>query len=555
MLTHPKGHSSVDVGILAVVIFSKFNVIQVVIMQFITTRFQDIEDAPAKCPCPNCKIDRSRQWIAKRCAIDIDSNGQTLLKINIGVYFCTSCKKYYRFQPNYLKPRALFSNRVMNIAVASIIEDGMPICKVSARLKRDFGLVVSESSIREWVSKHSELIGLKSGAQSPIVLSEASGVLCVDETYSGNLAVLIATDPLKKDQLIGYMIGEKSFTKDDVEKFFSALKETGIYPDQIVTDESALYPTVVKEVWPNIRHQLCLFHMTQKVTELAKKAVRALRKSLPEKTRTKYNNNCQATPEQVAHVLKLIAEGISIRKTAIEAGVSRNSVRRWLRDPEFMRKRYKITNEIETKVKKFDYRAKPKEKNMPLEPPEGWKSWEHVRVVKVALWKLSFSISSRVNFENEKIQKQYQLALQSPIELQILKIREFVEHWHSIWFEKTGRVESVTVAKKRWDNLKKLEMNSFCKEFESFQNKMTEKLFESLSVFFYDQKFQTTSNSAERYARNIKKIQKNRYRIRSHKNFSDNLLLTSLSKANPLKYMNLKEANPWLSPLAIPNVN
>ena len=69
-------------------------------------------------------------------------------------------------------------------------------------------------------------------------------------------------------------------------------------------------------------------------------------------------------------------------------------------------------------------------------------------------------------------------------------------------------MESVAVAKKRWDNLKKLELSSFCKEFDSFQNKMTEKLFESLSVFFYDQKFQTTSNSAERYARKIEKIQK-----------------------------------------------
>jgi hypothetical protein len=67
----------------------------------------------------------------------------------------------------------------------------------------------------------------------------------------------------------------------DVERFLARLREVGIDPDQVITDGSNLYPTVLAKVWPDAPHQLCLFHETRHVTRAAMKVINAVRKSLP----------------------------------------------------------------------------------------------------------------------------------------------------------------------------------------------------------------------------------------------------------------------------------
>lgn len=244
-------------------------------MQLVTTRFQQIDDAPLTSHCQFCRAICNRQWVASRAAIDIVSEGQSLLDVRVGVYWCQWCKRHQRNNPNFISPRALFTNRVANIAVASVVEDGMPITKVVRRIERDFGIRISETAIRRWISSAASLQGVDEG--HPKVIDETSGVLCIDEAYSGALALLIATDPGNSDKLVGYLVGEKSFDQGDVERFLFELKNSGIDPDQVVTDESALYLEVIKKVWPKTAHQLCLFHLGQKITESAKKAVRDLR--------------------------------------------------------------------------------------------------------------------------------------------------------------------------------------------------------------------------------------------------------------------------------------
>jgi transposase-like protein len=61
--------------------------------------------------------------------------------------------------------------------------------------------------------------------------------------------------------------------------FLRALAYWGFGPKVVVTDGSNLYPAVLAEVWPAARHQLCVFHVLQDVTNKVLDAVRRLRRA------------------------------------------------------------------------------------------------------------------------------------------------------------------------------------------------------------------------------------------------------------------------------------
>jgi hypothetical protein len=54
-----------------------------------------------------------------------------------------------------------------------------------------------------------------------------------------------------------------------VKVFVERLRHAGITPDEVITDDSRLYPAVVAELWPTAMHQLCLFHATRRVVALS----------------------------------------------------------------------------------------------------------------------------------------------------------------------------------------------------------------------------------------------------------------------------------------------
>jgi transposase-like protein len=72
-----------------------------------------------------------------------------------------------------------------------------------------------------------------------------------------------------------------SVDASEVEQCLSHLKAVGIEPDEVITDGSKLYPTVLAQVWPETAHQLCLFHETRHVTKAALKVINNIRKQLP----------------------------------------------------------------------------------------------------------------------------------------------------------------------------------------------------------------------------------------------------------------------------------
>jgi hypothetical protein len=184
--------------------------------------------------------------------------------------------------PPFLRRNAIYTNRVVEKAVQSVYEDGMAMRRVPDRLGRDFWAQPSEGSIRQWCKDYRARFDFEGDYQRWVV-EAFSGILCVDEVYQDRLALLLAADPAAPDgdRLVGYQLVHGTVSADDVEQFLRYLRSIGIEPDEVITDGSSLYPTVLSQVWPGAAHQLCLFHETRRVTNAAMKAVNAIRKSLP----------------------------------------------------------------------------------------------------------------------------------------------------------------------------------------------------------------------------------------------------------------------------------
>jgi hypothetical protein len=117
------------------------------------------------------------------------------------------------------------------------------------------------------------------------VVANFSGILCVDEVYQGDLALLLAADPAAPDGdcLVGYTLLPKTREVDQgmVKAFVDQLRTAGIAPDQIITDDSRLYPSVLAETWPTAMQPLCLFHATRRVVHAVNDVVKQVRRSLP----------------------------------------------------------------------------------------------------------------------------------------------------------------------------------------------------------------------------------------------------------------------------------
>src|SRR5213078_2037629 len=84
------------------------------------------------------------------------------------------------------------------------------------------------------------------------------------------------TDPIS-DRIIGYRL-VKINDQAHMRCFLRMLQYWGFEPKVVVSDGSNLYPAVLAEVWPAARHQLCVFHVLQDVTNKVLEGVRRLRR-------------------------------------------------------------------------------------------------------------------------------------------------------------------------------------------------------------------------------------------------------------------------------------
>ena len=278
-----------------------------------------------------------------------------LLLITLSVHFCARCQHYFRAQPPFIRPDASYTNRVVATAVAAVYQDGMAMRRVPDRLARDFWVRPSEASVRLWCHAYRTHFDFATDYQ-PWVVHAFSGVLCVDEVYQGQLAFLFAVDPAAPDgdRLIGYQLIHGDVDAAAVERFLQRLRDAGIHPDEVITDGSSLYPTVLTKIWPTAAHQLCLFHETRHVTRAVWEVIQAVRRTLPmppAKPGRRWGGRLQGSPPTddptdpehqrwqlrqatrqagIAQVHTLARQGLSHRAIARQLGIHRRTVKAWL---------------------------------------------------------------------------------------------------------------------------------------------------------------------------------------------------------------------------------
>jgi hypothetical protein len=141
-------------------------------------------------------------------------------------------------------------------------------------MRRDFQLELSEGFIDDCLRWQVGRLDLAVHRRQ--VLERFSGTLCVDELHLGRYTLLLATDPLA-DLPVGFaLVGAND--QDHRHRFLRNLAHGGLQPTMVISDGSSLYPTVLAEIWPEARHQLCLFHVLRDILKQVLDAVRRLRR-------------------------------------------------------------------------------------------------------------------------------------------------------------------------------------------------------------------------------------------------------------------------------------
>jgi hypothetical protein len=114
-------------------------------------------------------------------------------------------------------------------------------------------------------------------------LAEFSGYLAIDEVYDGPFCILSVVDNRQYNRL-AFRVLDHDPTHDDIRSFLgdfkACLDQRGLLVKGITTDGSDLYPKPLKELWSDVPHQVCRFHVLRNITKAVLHAVAKVRKEL-----------------------------------------------------------------------------------------------------------------------------------------------------------------------------------------------------------------------------------------------------------------------------------
>ena len=110
-----------------------------------------------------------------------------------------------------------------------------------------------------------------------------SGYIAADELYDGPFCVLSIVDNRTFKRLI-YEVLDHDPTHQDMRRFFQRfqreLQARGLELQGITTDGSPLYPEPIREVFGDVAHQICEFHVLKEINKEILKAVAQVRREL-----------------------------------------------------------------------------------------------------------------------------------------------------------------------------------------------------------------------------------------------------------------------------------
>jgi transposase-like protein len=233
--------------------------------------------APKKAPCPECgKLGRRTRTLT-RTVRTVAYKTIAFLEITYGEYHARcGCSTTFRNTPEGVLPKAKYDNKVRDLVLERIVEDGMSIERILQSLQREFFLNLSSGFVYDVL--HDFAAGLDMAAHRRKVLAHFSGTLCVDELHLGRDTLLLATDPLSDLPVAFALVASND--QPHMRRFLGNLRTWGLEPQVVVTDGSNLYPAVLAELWPDADHQLCVFHVIKDINKLILDAVRRMRTAM-----------------------------------------------------------------------------------------------------------------------------------------------------------------------------------------------------------------------------------------------------------------------------------
>jgi Transposase len=239
---------------------------------------------PRSYPCPHCGKLGRRKDTHTRPVRELAFGEIVIIELTVGEYRAAcSCCKTFRSQIAGIEPRAEYTNRVRDLVIDRLLEDGMSVNRLQHALKRDFQLDLSDGFLYDCLDWKVRQIDMPAYRQW--TREQFSGTLCIDELHLGHRTLLLATDPLGDFPVAFALVSAND--QDHMRRFLLNLKNHGFEPTVVVTDGSNLYPKVLAEIWPQVRHQLCVFHVIKDINDCVFDALRRLRRKHANKTKRK----------------------------------------------------------------------------------------------------------------------------------------------------------------------------------------------------------------------------------------------------------------------------
>jgi hypothetical protein len=231
--------------------------------------------APQTFPCPACGVPGRRKQTHTRTVRCLAYREILLIELTTAEYRAAcSCCKTFRSQVEGIEPRAEYTNRVREAVLDRLLDDKMSAERLRQSLARDFHLDLSDGFVYDCLDW--KVRRLEGADYRRWTLEHFSGTLCVDEIHLGKKTLLLATDPLH-DFPVAFALVKKN-DQEHMRRFLLNLKNWGFLPLVVVTDGSNLYPTLLAELWPAARHQLCVFHVLMDLNAKVLDAVKRLRR-------------------------------------------------------------------------------------------------------------------------------------------------------------------------------------------------------------------------------------------------------------------------------------
>jgi hypothetical protein len=230
-----------------------------------------------KAPCPKCGKRGRRKRTLTRTVRTVAYKAVASLEVTYGEYQARcGCCTTFRNTPQGVLPKAKYDNKVRDLVLGRILDDGMSIERTLRSLRREFLLDLSSGFVYDVLRDRAGQLDMATHRRN--VLEHFSGTLCVDELHLGRFTLLLATDPLGDLPVAFALVDEND--QDHMRRFLGNLKTWGFSPRVVVTDGSNLYPAVLGELWPEADHQLCVFHVIKDINKLILEAVRRLRTAM-----------------------------------------------------------------------------------------------------------------------------------------------------------------------------------------------------------------------------------------------------------------------------------